>query len=293
VGGYRGGRLFSGQIAHLAVHYANAGVGGTWAAHYTAGTTGFAGEPADQRIGRLARYAGISDVTVWGTTHDPIASQGEGGTGALSRMQEVETTESGRLFAERDYFGLAYQSRDVRYNPDPADETFVIDYADLETLGVELADDDQKLINSVQGTRPGGATQRAIASESVLAYGLYEQQLSLLKTSDNSVLDAAYWLVSRYADPAPELREVPIEAYTHPLYADILDAGISSYFTVTNLPAQAPASEMRVTVEGYTEVIKTRSHLITFRTSNSVQDSVWVLDDTTYSVLDYTTRCAY
>lgn len=293
LGGYRGARLFSGQIGHLAVHHANAGVGGTWAAHYTAGMTGFAGEPADQRIERLARYAGIGEVTIWGTTHDAIASQGESGTGALARMQEVETTESARLFAERDYFGLAYQSRDVRYNPDPADETFVIDYADLETLGVELADDDQKLVNSVQGSRPGGATQRAIASESVLAYGLYEQQLNLLKTSDNSVLDAAYWLVSRYADPAPELREVPIEAYTHPLYADILDAGISSYFTVTDLPAQAPASEMRVTVEGYTEVIKTHSHLITFRTSNAAQDSVWVLDDATYSVLDYTTRCAY
>jgi hypothetical protein len=56
------------------------------------------------------------------------------------------------------------------------------------------------------------------------------------------VLDAAYWRVSRYADPAPELREVPIEAYTMSTYLDILDADISSYFSVTSMPSQAPAS---------------------------------------------------
>ncbi|MFD5033654.1 LamG-like jellyroll fold domain-containing protein [Streptomyces sp. NPDC058405] len=293
IGGYRGARLWSGQIAHVAIHHATGPVGGTYADHYSAGMTGYAGETADTRIERLARYAGIDSVTVWGTTHDPVASQGEAGTGALARMQEVETTESARLFAERDYFGLAYQSRDIRYNPDPFGEVFTTAYADLETAGVELADDDQKLINSVEGSRPGGATQRATAPASILAFGLYEKQLTLLKTSDNVLLDAAYWLVSRYANPAAELREVLIEAYTHPQYTDILDAEISSYFSITGLPEQAPASTMRVTVEGYSETIREKSHVITFRTSNSSQDSVWVLDDPTYSVLDYTTRLAY
>jgi hypothetical protein len=107
------------------------------------------------------------------------------------------------------------------------------------------------------------------------------------------VLDAAYWLVSRYANPGPELREVPIEAYTMPSYLDILDADISSYFSVYNLPAQAPASTMRVTVEGYTETLREQSHLIQFHTSASLNDTVWVLDDAVYSVLDSTTRLAY
>ncbi|MFJ2178883.1 LamG domain-containing protein [Streptomyces sp. NPDC087851] len=293
VGGYGGGRLWSGQIAHLAIHHATGPIGFAYADHYAAGTTGYAGEAAHLRIARLARYADITSVTVWGSTHDPVASQGEGGTGALARMREVEATESGRLYAERDYFGLAYQSRDVRYNPSPFLETFTSAYADLETGGVELADDDQKLCNAVEASRPGGATQRATASASVLAFGLYEQQLTLLKTSDNSVLDAAYWQVSRYANPEPELREVEIEAYTHPRYSDILDAEISSYFSTTGLPAQAPASAMRVTIEGYTETIREKSHIINFRTSTSARDSVWVLEDPTYSVLDYTTRLAY
>lgn len=292
VGGYRGGRLFEGQIAQLSIHMATGPLGALYAQTYDA-ITGFAGESADWRVERLARYAGLFSVTVLGSTHDAMASQGPGGTGVVARLREVEATESGKLYAERDYYGIAYQSRDLRYNPSPADEVFTIAYADLETSSVELADDDQKLCNDVEATRPGGATQRVQAAQSVLAFGVYPESMNLLKTSDLSVLDAAMWRVMRYANPAPELREVPIEAATMPQYLSILDADISSYFTVYDLPPQAPASELRVTVEGYTETTKEGSHLIQFRTSESSRDSVWVLDDPVYSQLDYTTRLAY
>lgn len=293
VGGYRGGRLFSGQIGHVVVSHATGPLGATLAPlHYTAGTTGFAGETADARIERLALYAGLNSVTIWGTTHDAVAGQGPGGTGVVARMREIEATESGRLWAERDWFGLAYQSRDVRYNPSPSSETFTIDYADVEP-GISLADDDQKMVNQVDASRPGGATQRVSAPSSILAFGEYPQDLNILKTSDNSVLDAAAWMVSRYANPQPELREVPIEAFTLASYLDILDAEIGSFFSVFNLPAQAPSPTMRVTVEGYTETIKHNSHVITFHTSASSTDSVWVLDDPDYSQLDQTTRLAY
>ncbi|MGW8703271.1 hypothetical protein ACWGOK_41270, partial [Streptomyces eurythermus] len=214
-------------------------------------------------------------------------------TGVVARMREVEQTESARLFASRDAYYMTYQSRDVRYNPSPGQEAFQVAYADLETRSVSLADDDQKLVNEVTGVRPGGATQRVTAPQSVAAFGTYPQELNLLKTSDNSVLDASYWLVSRYANPAPELREVPINAYTMPSYAAVLDADISSYFSVTGMPAQAPAPSMRVTVEGYTETIRECSHVIQFHTSASLNDSVWVMDDPVYSVLDSTTRLAY
>jgi len=233
-------------------------------------------------------------VTAWGSTFDPTASQGPGGSSVMARMREVEATESARLFAERDYYGLAFQSRDLRYNPDPASEVFVIDYADLETPDVELSNDDQKMVNSLQASRPGGAVQRVTAPSSIAAFGTYDPgDLSILKTTDNSVLDAANWRVSRYAVPQSELREVPIEAYTMATYLDILDADISSYFSVSNLPSQAPASSIRCTVEGYTETIKHRSHRIQFHTSAAFTDSVWVLDDPTYSVLGSTTRLAY
>ncbi|MDX3067865.1 hypothetical protein PV518_37870 [Streptomyces sp. ND04-05B] len=294
VGGYRSARLFSGQIAHLSVHLATGPCGAVYAASYGA-LTGYTGEPADSRVERLARYAGLDSVTIRGTTHDPVASQGPGGSGVMARLREVESTESGHLYAERDYYGLAYQSRDLRYNPSPADEVFTISYADLEP-GLRLADDDQKLVNEAEGTRPGGATQQVSAPSSVLAFGPYEPSggaLNLLKTTDLKVADALYWLVSRYANPAPEIREVPIEAATMPFFLDILDADISSYFTIFDLPSQALSSSARVTVEGYTETIKEQSHVIQFRTSASARDSVWILGDSVYGVLGTTTRLAY
>jgi hypothetical protein len=295
IGGYRGARLFAGQIAHVALYLADGDAGPTLSAtNYQAGTSGFSGEDADVRVQRLARYADLTSVTVQGSTFDPIASQGPAGSTVVARLREVEATESARLFAQRDGYGLTFQSRDLRYNPDPASEAFTIAYADLETGNVQLADDDQKLCNSLSGSRPGGATQRVTAPSSILAFGLYDPgAVSILKTSDLSVLDALYWRVSRYADPPPELREVPIEAYTMPTYLAILGADISSYFSVTSMPSQAPASSTRVTVEGYTETIKSRSHVIQFHTSATGTDTVWVLDDPVYSVLGATTRLAY
>ncbi|MFD7858342.1 LamG-like jellyroll fold domain-containing protein [Streptomyces microflavus] len=292
VGGYRGGRLFDGQIAHVSIHLGTGPFGPLYAATYDA-ITGFAGEPADWRVERLARYAGLSSVTVHGTTHDAMASQGPGGSSVVARLREVESTESGKLYAERDYYGLAYQSRDLRFNPDAAGEAFTIQYADLETGSVELSDDDQKMCNEVEASRPGGATQTVRASESILAFGVYPDSMNLIKTTDLSVLDAAMWRVMRYANPLPELREVPIKALSMPNYLDILDADISSYFTVYDLPAQALATELRVTVEGYTETLKEQEHDIQFRTSESSRDSVWVLGDPVYGVLGVTTRLAY
>ncbi|MDV7220619.1 LamG-like jellyroll fold domain-containing protein [Streptomyces prunicolor] len=293
IGGYRGTRLWSGSLAHVAL-YARPSIGSVLTTHYASGMTGNAGEDADTRIARFCEYVGLVDLIVQGSTFDPIASQGPGGTGAVARMREVESTESAKLFAARDQYLMTFQSRDLRYNPSPAGESFTIAYADLETKSVGLADDDQKLTNSLEASRPGGATQKVTAPASILAFGVYDPgALSILKTSDNSVLDAAYWRVSRYANPGPELREVPIEAYTMSNYLAILAADISSYFSVTSMPSQAPFSSVRVTVEGYTETIKERSHLIQFHTSTTNGDSVWVLDDTTYSVLDSTTRLAY
>lgn len=295
VGSYRGTALWAGSISHVAI-YADTGAGpygSDLALHYAAGVTGYEGETADARITRLASYAGITSVTIGGLLHDAMAGQGPGGSSVMARMREVESTESARLFAERDYFGLSYQSRDLRYNPDPIGEVFTIDYADLETGEVKLADDDQKLINRVEGSRPGGAVQVVADATSIEQNGVYEQGLSLIKVSDDAVLNAASWVVSRYSDPAPELREVPIEAATMPTYLDILDGDISGYFTVYGLPAQSSASAIRCTIEGYTETLKEQSHQIVFHTSASNRDSIWVLDDSVYSILGYTTRLAY
>ncbi|MEU6490396.1 carbohydrate binding domain-containing protein [Streptomyces sp. NPDC046984] len=292
IGGYRSTRLWAGQIGYVAMYGVNDPAGAILSEHYEAGTTGFDGEDADVRVQRLTRYAGLSNVVISGSTFDPIASQGSGGSQVMARLREVESTESGKLFARRDGYGLAFQSRDLRYNPTPAGESFQITYGDLEP-GTSFKADDQKMVNSVTATRPGGATQKVTAPSAILAFGAKPKDLNILKTSDNSVLDAAYWLVSRYANPGPELREVVINAASLPAHEAILGADISSYFTVSDLLPQAPVLAARVTIEGYEETITEEEHLIQFHTSTTTNDSVWILDDPDYAVLDSTTRLAY
>ncbi|MEU4348312.1 hypothetical protein [Streptomyces sp. NPDC023838] len=290
---YAGGSLWDGTISHVAAYVASGGLPhiADIVDHYVTGTTGHAGELSWERIARLATYAGVSSVIRLGL-FSAVASQGELGQSPMSHMRDVERTEGGRLFCDRASAALVFHGRSVRYNPVPS---LSLAYADLETEDVEFADDDQKLVNLIIGSRPGGATQRVKNAASISAYGPYQQSLDVLKTTDAEVLDASYWTILRYADPPAEMRQLPVIAssLSTATYQALLNADIDTAFTVTGLPAEAPSSTASVTVEGYTEQISHNEHLINFRTSRSDVDSVWVLDDSAYSVLDSTTRLAY
>lgn len=290
VGGFQNARLWNGTIAHVALYFRGVTTA-ELTPHYTTGATEHIGEAANTRMSRIATYAGLT-VTTQGSIFDGMASQKELGKAPLEHMREVERTESGKLLSSRSAAELVFQSRDVRYNPVAAAS---IAYADLETDGVEMADDDQKMINTVVAKRPGGATQRILDQTARDTYGPYQQELELFKSTDLKVTDAANWRVSRYADPPPELRSVPLEASTLGLttYRALLNADVSTVLDITSMPTEAPASTQTVTIEGYTETITSRQHKFAFHTSRALTDTVWVLDSATYSQLGITTRLAY
>lgn len=299
VGAYNSARLWDGSISHVAVYLHNSNPRipqSSFTAHYTAGTTAFAGESADTRMARLLTYTGIYSLITAGA-FSAVAAQGELGQNVLAHMREVEATESGKVVCSRGSTSsgsIVFQSRTVRYNPMPA---LTLAWSDTETDDGAWADDDQKLINTVTASRPNGAVQVITDAASIAAYGPYEPTTgtTLLKVSDAEVIDAATWLVSRYADPPPELRQLEVDAYSMPTatYAALLEADVSTVIALTGLPSQAPAATTTVFVEGYTETITQAGHKLTFHTSAAATDTVWVLDDLTYSVLGSTTRLAY
>lgn len=292
VGAFTNSRCWAGQLSHITL-YAPGPFGdiAQYVAHYTTGTTGHAGETAMQRASRLASYVGYT-VTASGSGFGAVGSQAALGGSPLSHLQEVEQAEGGVLISSRGSAALTLQSRDVRYNPTPA---LTISHADLDTDEAVFDDDDQKQVNDATGSRPGGATQRVRDQASIAAYGPYPKPLTLVKETDNEVRDALQWLVNRYADPPPELRQVPVDAYTLPLatYRALLNADVSTVLGITDLPAEAATSTTTVTVEGYKEVLKRNQHYINFHTSRTDTDAVWVLNDATYSLLGQSTRLAY
>lgn len=295
IGGYKAGGLWQGTIAHVAV-YADGGTHATTQAlaHFTAGFTGYEGDTADERVIRLAAFAGIdpSQITTSGTLFGEVAGQGAGGKSTLALMREVETTEACQLFGGR-AGGLVLQARDVRYAPSIA---LTLSATDAEE-GLRWTDDDQFLANEVTGGRPGGATVRLVDAASRTEYGRYPLPLpNLLKTTDAGVAAAVSWQLQRYADPLPRLPAVPLEAFSLgvTVYRQLLALDISSVFTITDLPGQSPGTGTEnVIVEGYTEKISHNDHRINFYTSPASLDHAWILGNATYSVLGSTTILAY
>ncbi|WP_423833368.1 carbohydrate binding domain-containing protein [Streptomyces manipurensis] len=289
--GGNAGALWEGSIAHAVIYSGTAVDSALLAAHYDAGANGYSGEDADERVLRLAGYAGIAAVDAVGD-FSPVDSQGPGGSSALELMRVVETTEGGKLISHRDGHALLFQSRTVRYN---APVAVTLAFADLETDEASLPTDDQKQVNQLTARRPGGATQRVVSAESVDAFGPYPKDLTIIRMTDLEAVDAAHWIVSRYAVPEPELRDVPVQAYSLPTatYQALLDADISSVLEITALPDEAPAPSTTAAVEGYVEYLGLNSHLINFHTSRAQIGAVWGLDDPAYSVLGTTTRLAY
>jgi hypothetical protein len=289
---HTGANIWSGSISNVAVYF-DSGISGSSLAteHHTAGTTGFAGETADDRTVRLVGYTGLTAGTL-GTFSTGIAEQAALGQTALEHLRDVERTESGKLYASRSAPAVILQGRSVRYNPSSA---LTIVYADFEPGDFELAYDTQKVANTLVLTRPGGATQRMVHTASRAARGPMGRTLSTLATTDLVVTDLGHWHLERYSSPKVELRGVRIEAYTMGLstYRTLMDADISTVFTVTTMPAQAPSSSMAVMVEGYREDIRHNQHAIQFHTSRADIDTVWVLNSASYSVLGSTTRLAY
>ncbi|MFF0080214.1 carbohydrate binding domain-containing protein [Streptomyces canus] len=288
---HTGNNLWNGSISNVAVYFDTSISATDLLEHYTCGTTGFAGETADERAFRLVTYTGLgfSDV---GTFSTGIAEQAALGSTCLTHLQEVERTESGKLYASRATPTVVLQGRSVRYNPASA---LSILYADFEPDDFTLGYDTQKVANVLTLTRPGGATQRMVQAVSRAARGPIGRSVDTLCTTDLVVTDLGNWLLQRYATPSQELRGILIEAYTMGLgiYRTLMAADISTVITVTSMPSQAPASSMSATVEGWREDIGEQQHRLQFLTSKTVADTVWVLDDASYSVLGSTTRLAY
>jgi hypothetical protein len=288
---HTGSNLWNGSISNVAVYFDTSISAVDLTAHYTCGATGFSGETADERAFRLVTYTGLAFADV-GTFSTGIAEQAALGSSCLSHLQDVERTESGKLYASRSNPTVVLQGRSVRYNPTSA---LNIVYADFEPDDFEMAYDTQKVANVLTLTRPGGATQRMVHALSKAARGPMGRTVDTLCTTDLVVTDLGNWLLQRYATPSLELRGIRIEAYTMGLgiYRTLMAVDISTVLTVTTMPSQAPSSSMSATVEGWREDIYERQHRLQFHTSKPVTDNVWVLDDAVYSVLGSTTRLAY
>lgn len=244
----------------------------------------------DALIGRLAAYAGIdaseidpdpSDVDVKTTM------QGISGKTILDAMRDVEATEAGVLYDDRNG-DLKMAARTARYGVTSA---FSLN-ADTQVVATDFAPnyDLSGLVNDVSATGPT-TTARYINQASIDDNGYATASITTSAIDEGDPLQQAAWLVNNYGQPHSRLGTLTVDLLSSSidssLATSIASATVGTLITVTNMPSQAAASSGSFFVEGYTEKLTTDSWTITFNVSPSAPYlSTWVLGSGTRSQLD-------
>lgn len=312
------------NISDVAFYWGDTRAGGAIANvvdHYGAGKTGNAGESTDQRVARVARYAGVPiplqtiSAQVWNNSstkfttqvYSPskggwtnlspgshsVGTQSVSGRGALDVMREAARTEGMPLYVDRAGY-LALQPSTIRQNTLPA---WTVSALDLEA-GTEMPDNFAYVTNVATITPNGQAAQTVVGplgAASQAKYGIYTNGGSQATASQNPIeaQSLGYSLIQLRADPPARLAPIVVEAatlatqpgYGPAWYDAVLATDVSTPMRVTDLPVQIGGGTSDVLVEGWSEVIVAGTHTFSF-SSSSVQGPTYQLDDTVLGRLD-------
>lgn len=260
-----------------------------WAAVAGAGIGAYSGDTTDQRLARYAEWARIPPTELV-TTASPVTIAGTSAEGAqvVSLMREVEATEAGVLYDNRDG-NLVLKPRSARYGTTVA---LQVDFDDHK-IGVDYSPkvDRQGLANVGKGTNTLGtseATYTDEASRDEHGDASYEVQTAALDPDEPLQLVA--WQVKANADPRPRAPSVTLKVLDWIGHVDlpaILALDIGSKVRLVNSPTQAPTSTVDYFVEGYTETFGVSEWSIALNLSPvAPYDSVFILEDPVYGVLD-------
>lgn len=285
VGGLPTGSLFTGTLSHVAVFVSNLAVA-RLLEHRLAQTTGFAGERSDERLARVATWIGLPAercaFDVGNSTS--VGHIDTTGNDPLAYMRKIETTEAGLLFAGTDG-RLTFHNRARSYsNAAPALSL----PADMLDGGAGMAKDLQLVRNEVTGSRQGGATVRLVDQASGDAYGWLTDDIEVVTTTDEDLAAATAWRLNTSRQPLTRFTDLDLDALTDETYSPMIRSSvdIGARVEITGMPAQAPSSTLRQTVQGYTETITASSWSLSVNATPYAQMIALVLDDPVYGALD-------
>lgn len=307
-------QCFTGNIANVS-WILTGNRASNYPAHYRAGYDAFNTETADQRIARIARYAGVPEPTSLqvpapGYNPVPIYNGTKGawtnlgscvhqcgpqsiiGRQPLDVMREAARAEGMPLYVDRNGY-LAIQPCTTRYD---ATSAWSVAASDIDP-STAFTDDFQYLINQVTVTPNGGASQTVNGAPGLASqakYGVYNNSIQSASVNATEAANLALGSIGANADPVPRINPLVVEAatlatqagYGNAWYDAVLATDVSTVATVTGLPSQAPASSMSVFIEGYTETIGLGQHTFSFSTSPQTYANAFQLDSATLGILD-------
>lgn len=267
------GQVYSGtgpvRLSHVAL-FGSALTAAQILDHAQATLTGYDTDTADERLLRLAGYAGIEQVAMSATT-EPIAHIDLTGESVVDVMRKIEATEGGVLFDARGG-ALTYTARTARYS---ASSVVTLSFLAHEVEGAALTYDKTGLVNEATANYVGGSiylTDQASRD----AYGTQSVTLDLATELEAVAYSRASWEVGLFATPrtrSAALGVIDLTQIDTSKIGGVLSCDVGSLITVSNWPTQAPGSSLQFFVEGYSEQIELESHRIVFNVSPA---TVWL-----------------
>lgn len=291
----------TGTLAHVVYYYSSltASDSARILARATAVLTGFAGETDTARITRLAGYASVPLGTL-DASRTNVGFTDTTGNSDWDAIKQVADAGMGVSYINGSG-GLDYHSRNKAVAKTSPDVTFAAEFLAEDT---SFMTDTQNVVNYMDTTSLAtGVTQVVRNTVSELGngtathpgHGRYPASASYLVTTDAEALDRANWIVSNHAEPAPRAGRLTLDLLTMTKAQQETAMGIEAdtWLRITGLPSQSPTG---TTGDFIVQGIAADSMSLTAWTltlnvvSRSLFSPVWILDDTTYSVLDTTTR---
>jgi hypothetical protein len=186
---------------------------------YQAWKAACAGESSDARYSRILRYAGYKGST--NIQAGMTASMGPAtidGQDAMSALQSVVDTENGAHYVDA-AGAITFRARSNRYNALTPAYTFGerVDLGEWPYEDCTLDYDSTHLSNQVTVTQEGtGQNFYAVDVASVTGYFPRTMSRSINASDTNECNDAAYYLLSRYRQPAVRVNSLRLNPSGNP-----------------------------------------------------------------------------
>lgn len=291
------GAVWNGNLANVAAHnsltfltaLSTSGLLGT----VDGGRNGYDNELTHLRFERVMWAAGWQDVSVTSDGFTSMSAMPTRADSLATAAGKIADTEAAPWFIDGQG-RPSFLGRGARYNESPAFEI----PAHAVEQDTQFTVSDVGLINQMTATRPGGSQALRVNQPSIDAYDEYPVERTLYVRSDTDLEDVAQATVNLKGEPG--IRSDAINVDLHIAAASISDvaaavmADVGTMMRLTDVPTDhGTAASIDYFVEGVQDSVTTSGWKRTFNVSPIGLSQVWMLDSSTLSVLDSTTRLGF
>ncbi|HEY5959981.1 MAG TPA: hypothetical protein VIV60_25685 [Polyangiaceae bacterium] len=244
----------------------------------SSGTTAFAGDTVDERIGRLAAWEGQGNLDL--DTSDTVLGRHMPDSQSLqSAIQQAANSEGGTTYVGGD--------GEIKFLTRLSKESTHVPLITLsaERVGTTLSKttDDALLVNKPVVKRLDTAvTATVIDQESSDIHGEHSKDFDTILSSNADAQNYATYVLAFYGKPQPRCDQVEIECLTLQDWAHVLQVDMWQIIRITSMPSSEQSTTLDLFIEGWELSIMPESWKLISDTSTAIPFGI--LNDTVRGV---------